>query len=352
MLEEKEKVEKENGLFEHHRIVVDPKQTPIRIDKFLLDRMPKVSRSKIQEAIKLGTIRVNDKEVKSNHKVKPNEIITLVMPKPPADEFQVIPEDIPLDIRYEDDHLMVIHKPAGLVVHPGVGNYSGTLVNGLQFYFQNKNLPVMQGNNPDRPGLVHRIDKGTSGLMVIAKNDYAMKHLAKQFFDHTIERTYWGLIWGELDDDEGTIEGKIGRHDRNRLQMAVYDDDEEGGKHAITHYKVLERLYYVSLVECRLETGRTHQIRVHMKHMGNPLFNDDRYGGDKIIKGTVFTKYKQFVHNCFKIIERPALHARSLGFVHPDTGENMYFEADLPDDFKGALEKWQKYVAGRKEISS
>jgi len=334
--------------YEHYRFVVDPGQTPIRIDKFLLDRMERISRNRIQQAVKAGAVLVNDKPVKSNHKVKPHQVITIVLDQPPKEGAALIPQEMDLDIRYEDDDLLILHKPPGLVVHPGIGVYDGTLVNGLAHYFNNLDLPIMEGNLANRPGLVHRIDKNTSGLLVIAKTKEAMTHLAKQFFDHSIERTYQALIWGEFDEDEGTIEVHVGRNPKNHKEIMVFRDGEKG-KHAITHYKVLERMYYVSLIECQLETGRTHQIRVHMKSEGHPLFNDDRYGGDRVMKGTVFTKYKQFVHNCFKVIPRHALHAKSLGFIHPTTGEKMFFESDLPEDFQNVLDKWRKYMAGRKK---
>ncbi|MEM1322059.1 MAG: RluA family pseudouridine synthase [Bacteroidota bacterium] len=336
-------------LYEHHRIVVDPGQSPIRIDKFLMDRLERTSRNRIQNAAHAGAVRVNDQPVKPNFKIKPGHIITILLPRPPKADSGIVAEEIPLDIRYEDEDVLVLHKPAGLVVHPGVGVHSGTLVNGLVYYFQNSDLPVLPGNMANRPGLVHRIDKNTTGLMVIAKTEMAMTHLAKQFFDHTIERKYQALIWGEFDEDQGTIEGNIGRHPRLRSKMHVFPEGEEG-KEAITHYKVLERLYYVSLVECQLETGRTHQIRVHMKHQGHPLFNDDRYGGDQVVKGTVFSKYKQFVFNCFKEIPRHALHAKSLGFTHPRTGERVFFESELPQDMTTVLDKWRSYLSSRKQL--
>lgn len=331
-------------LYEHHRIITDPGQSPIRIDKFLMDRIESVSRNKIQNAIKAGAVIVDGKEVKSNYKVRPKQTISILLDKPPV-EYEVLPEDIPLQIHYEDDDLMVIYKEPGLVVHPGVGNKNGTLVNALAYHFQ-KNLPVMEGNLPDRPGLVHRIDKNTSGLLVVAKTDLAMSGLAKQFFDHSIERTYQAIVWGSPEEREGTIEGNIGRHPKERKQMHVFEDGEEG-KPAITHYKVLDDLYYVSLIECKLETGRTHQIRVHMKYLGHPLFNDERYGGDRVVKGTVFSKYKQFVINCFEICPRHALHAKSLGFIHPRTKKHMHFETELPSDMADVLEKWRGYVASR-----
>jgi 23S rRNA pseudouridine1911/1915/1917 synthase len=342
-------LEPSDELFEHQRITCDPKQSPVRIDKFLLDRLEKVSRNRIQNAIKIGCILVNDKEIKSNYKVKPGDEISLVLPSNPDDTESLLAENIPLDIIYEDEHLMVINKPPGLVVHPGTGNTTGTLVNALMYHFQNQKLPLLQGNKEDRPGLVHRIDKDTSGLILIAKNDFAMTHLAKQFFDHTIDREYVALVWGDVKENKGTIIGNIGRHERDRMQMAVYLDGSQG-KHAVTHYEVLESLYYVTLIKCKLETGRTHQIRVHLKHLGHTLFNDDRYDGDRILKGTIFNKYKQFVENCFQMMPRQALHARSLGFVHPETEQKMFFEIGLPEDFENVLNKWRGYVSSRKEI--
>jgi 23S rRNA pseudouridine1911/1915/1917 synthase len=334
-------------LFEHLKIVCDPGQSQLRIDKYIQDRVSKLSRNKIQNYIRAGSVKVNDKEIKSNYKVRPNDVISVVLPHPPP-EGGVLPENIPLNVVYEDDDLMIINKPAGLVVHPGYGVKNGTLVNALAYYFKQKELPIMEGNDADRPGLIHRIDKDTTGLMVIAKNDYAMAHLSKQFFEHTINRKYLALIWGEFDEAEGTITGNIGRHPRNRMQMTIFPEGEEG-KHAVTHYKTIEGMYYVSLVECKLETGRTHQIRAHMKYLGHPLFSDERYGGNVIIKGTVFTKYKQFVENCFKMMPRQALHAKSLGFVHPTTGKEMYFESELPEDFQNVLDKWRHYLSFRKE---
>ncbi|PKP44247.1 MAG: RNA pseudouridine synthase [Bacteroidetes bacterium HGW-Bacteroidetes-13] len=322
--------------YEHHRFVATKGQVPLRVDKFLANFVENTTRSKIQQAAADGNIFVNDIPVKSNHKVKPNDVVTVLFDHPPY-EFLLTPEDIPLDIVYEDDDLLIVNKPAGMVVHPGHGNYSGTLVNALAYHFQN--LPL---NTEKRPGLVHRIDKDTSGLMVIAKTEIAMTKLAKQFFNKTSERTYYALVWGNIDQEEGRIEGNIARHPKNRLQMTVFED-ETIGKHAVTHYRVLERFSYVTLVACTLETGRTHQIRVHMKHIGHPLFNDERYGGNLILKGTTFTKYKQFVDNCFKIIPRQALHAKTLGFIHPKTGEKMFFDSELPEDFSKAIDKWRNY---------
>jgi len=297
------------------------------------------TRNKIQAAAKDGSIFVNDVPVKSNYKVKPNDYITVRFEHPPHENL-LIAEDIPIDVVYEDDDLLVVNKPAGMVVHPGHGNYSGTLINGLIFHF--KNLP---NNSSERPGLVHRIDKDTSGLLVVAKTEQAMAHLSNQFAKKTSEREYVALVWGNIKEEEGTIEGNIGRHPKNRLQNTVFlDDEEEQGKPAVTHFKVIERLGYVTLVSCKLETGRTHQIRVHMKHIGHTLFNDERYGGERILKGTTFTKYKQFVDNCFKILPRQALHAKTLGFVHPTTGEFMKFESEIPQDIAQCVEKWRHYA--------
>lgn len=328
-----------DDLYEHFRFVADPGQQPLRVDKYLMNRVENATRNKIQKAAKDGNIFVNDVAVKSSYKVKGNDVVTVLFEHPPY-EFLLVPEDIPIDIIYEDDEVLVVNKPAGMVVHPGHGNYSGTLINALTFHFEN--LP---NNSSNRPGLVHRIDKDTSGLLVIAKTEEAMTHLSRQFFNKSTEREYVALVWGNMEEDEGTIEGHIGRHPKNRLQNTVFldDDADDKGKPAVTHYKVLERLGYVTLVSCRLETGRTHQIRVHLKHIGHTLFNDERYGGDKILKGTSFSKYKQFVDNCFKILPRQALHARTLGFEHPVTGKMLRFESPIPDDIETCLEKWRNY---------
>jgi len=328
--------ELEDELFEHLRFDVPKGQLLLRIDKFLMNLIPNATRNKIQNAATAGDIYVNDLPVKSNYKVKPLDVVRIMLSHPPF-ENRVDPENIPLDIVYEDDALLLINKPPGLVVHPGHGNYTGTLVNALAFHFEN--LPK---NSSDRPGLVHRIDKDTSGLLVIAKTEAAMTHLAKQFENKTSEREYVAMVWGTVKEDEGTIEGNIARHVKDRMQMAVFADPEIG-KPAVTHYKVLERFGYVTLVSCILETGRTHQIRVHLKHIGHPLFNDARYGGDLILKGTTFTKYKQFIDNCFKILPRQALHAKTLGFVHPTTGEMMRFDTELPQDMQDCIEKWRNY---------
>ena len=325
-------------LYEHFHFVAQKGQQPLRIDKYLMNYIENATRSKIQQAAKDGNVYVNDVIVKSNYKVKPNDVVRVLFEHPPY-EFLLVPEDIPLTIVYEDDTLLVVNKPSGMVVHPGHGNYSGTLINALTFHFDN--LP---NNSSNRPGLVHRIDKDTSGLLVVAKTEEAMTHLAKQFFDKTSEREYIALVWGDVKEDQGTIEGAIGRHPKNRLQNTVFiGDDAHKGKPAVTYYKVLERFGYVTLVSCQLETGRTHQIRVHFKHIGHTLFNDERYGGDRILKGTSYSKYKQFVENCFSLLPRQALHAKTLGFVHPVTKEKMKFDSPMPDDIAQCLEKWRNY---------
>ncbi len=331
--------DQEDALFEHHRIVVDGGQALLRIDKFLMARLPNATRTKIQDGIHNEFVKVNELPVKPNYKVHPNDVVTVSLPEPPRVK-DVVPENIPLNIVFEDDHLLIINKPAGMVVHPAYQNWDGTLVNALAYQFQQ--LPQMQGNE-GRPGLVHRIDKDTSGLLVIAKTERALTRLAKQFFDHTIERTYWAIVWGVPDPPQGTINVHVGRSLKDR-RMTVAFPEGDFGRTAITHFKLLQDLRYVSLVECRLETGRTHQIRAHMKHIGHTLFNDAMYGGDLVLKGTVFSKYKQFVENCFKLIPRQALHAKTLGFTHPETNEKMRFDSDLPDDFKNTIEKWEHYV--------
>ena len=336
-------MESENGpqlqeeeLYEHHKIVASKGQDPLRVDKFLMNFIENATRNKIQKAAKDGQVWVNEVAVKQNYKVKAGDEVKVMFEHPPH-EFLLVPENIPIDIVYEDDVLLVVNKPAGMVVHPGHGNYSGTLINALIYHVDN--LPA---NSNERPGLVHRIDKDTSGLLLVAKTEAAMTHLSKQFFDKTSEREYVALAWGNMADDEGRIEGNIARHPKNRLQMHVFPEGEEG-KEAVTHYKVLERLGYVTLVSCKLETGRTHQIRVHMKYIGHTLFNDERYGGERILKGTTFTKYKQFVDNAFKILPRQALHAKTLGFVHPVSGEMMRFDSELPKDMTDCIEKWRQY---------
>lgn len=333
----------ENGeLFEHHRFIADKGQSLLRIDKFLSHKIENISRSKIQSAAQAGCILVNEKSVKPNYKVKPEDIISVVLPHAPH-EFVLIAENIPLNILYEDEDLIVVNKEAGLVVHPGHGNYTGTLVNALTYHL--KDTPLFK-KGEERPGLVHRIDKNTSGLLVVAKNEYALSHLAKQFFDRKAKRLYQALVWGSFDESEGTIQGNIGRNLKDRTKMNVFPEGEEG-KHAVTNYRVLEELGYVSLVECKLETGRTHQIRVHMEFVGHPVFNDERYGGNRILKGTTFSKYKQFVENCFNILPRHALHAKTLGIVHPRTKKELNFECELPEDILTVIEKWKRYMAGR-----
>ncbi len=334
----------EQELFEHYHLTVDSGQKQLRIDKYITNRIESISRSKIQQAADAGKVLVNGEAVKSNYKVKPNDEISIVMDYP-RHELKILPEEIPLDIVYEDDQLIVINKPAGLVVHPGHGNYSGTLVNALAWYY--KDLPLFNNENDPRPGLVHRIDKNTSGLMVVAKTELAKTKLALQFFNKTTKRQYIALVWGRLKEPSGTIEGAIGRSQKNRQVFRVYEEDEGYGKHAVTHYKVLEELGYVSVVQCELETGRTHQIRVHMKHIGHPLFNDDTYGGEKILWGTTFSKYRQFVNNCFATLPRHALHAKTLGFEHPTTGEQMLFNSEIADDMLAGIDKWRQYISNR-----
>jgi len=331
-----ENLDLEDELFEHFRFEVPKGQALLRIDKYLMNLIQNATRNKIQNAATEGNIFVNDIPVKSNYKVKPFDVVTVMLSHPPF-ENHILPEDLPLNIVYEDEALLLINKEPGMVVHPGHGNYTGTLVNALAHHFDN--LPM---NSSERPGLVHRIDKDTSGLLVVAKTEAAMTHLAKQFEAKTSEREYIALVWGNVAEEEGTIEGNLARHLKDRMQMAVFADPEIG-KPAITHYKVLERFGYVTLISCKLETGRTHQIRAHMKHIGHPLFNDERYGGHLILKGTTFTKYKQFIENCFKALPRQALHAKTLGFVHPNTGEMMRFDTELPQDFQDCIEKWRNY---------
>ena len=330
----------DDELYEHYSFKAGKGQEPLRVDKFLMNFVENASRNKVQQAAKDGNIFVNGVAVKANHRVKANDEVKVMFAHPPH-EYLLVAEPIPLDIVYEDEELIIINKPAGLVVHPGHGNYQGTLINGLIYHFEH--LPK---NSSDRPGLVHRIDKDTSGLLVVAKTEEAMNHLAKQFFNKTSEREYVALVWGNLPEDEATIIGHIGRHPKNRLQMAVFPDGSEG-KEAVTHYKVLERFGYVTLVSCRLETGRTHQIRAHFTHIGHPLFNDERYGGDKILKGTTSAKYKQFVENCFKLLPRQALHAKTLGIEKPSTGEMLRFDSEIPQDMQQCIEKWRNYLSNR-----
>ena len=326
-------------LFEHHKVQADPNQSLIRIDKFLNDRLPNITRSKIQTGIREGFIRVNNEKIKSNYKIKPGDEVIVALPVPPRDD-EVIPEDIPLDIVFEDEDLLVVNKPAGMVVHPAYNNWTGTLVNALAYHFEK--LPEMKGNR-GRPGLVHRIDKDTSGLLVIAKTETAMNSLASQFYDHSIERTYLALVWGVPEEGSGTIEVKIGRSLKDRRVMKAFPGGEFG-KDAITHWQLIEDLRYVSLLKCNLETGRTHQIRAHLRYAGHPLFNDSTYGGDQVLKGSQFSKYKAFVRNCFDVIPRQALHAKTLGFIHPSTSKPVQFDSNLPEDFENVLEKWRHYV--------
>ena len=342
MAEEELADNQEQELYEHYRYVVDPGQSMLRIDRYLAARIENVSRTRLQAAAQAGNILVNETPVKPNYRVKPHDIIQILLPNPPR-EIELIPQDIPISIVYEDDDLIVVDKAAGMVVHPAYGNYSGTLMNALMYHF--RDLPLFQ-TGEIRPGLVHRIDKNTSGLLVIAKNEYAHNRLARQFFNHTTGRRYLALVWGTPDPPEGTVTGHVGRNLRDRKIMQVFPDGSQG-KHAVTHYRVMEQLGYVSLVECRLETGRTHQIRVHMAWFGHPLFNDEEYGGHRILKGTTFTKYQQFVRNCLDLIPRQALHAQTLAFNHPVTGQRLSFESPLPSDMEAVLAKWRGYTAGR-----
>ncbi|MBR5651764.1 MAG: RluA family pseudouridine synthase [Bacteroidales bacterium] len=330
-----ESEDSDNEMYEHFRFVVDKGQSPLRMDKFLFSRIENASRNKIQVAAKADCVLVNGKPEKPSYKVKPLDVITILMSKPPRDT-DVIPQNIPLEIVYEDDDVIIVNKKAGMVVHPSYANYDGTLVNALTYYFNEQGKGAI-------PALVHRIDKDTSGLLLVAKNEVAQTYLAKQFFDHTVERRYQALVWGDFDEDEGTITGNLGRSAKDRRVVAVYPDGSQG-RHAVTHYKVLQRFNYVTLVECRLETGRTHQIRAHMQYIKHPLFGDKTYGGDTIVKGTTFTKYKQFVNNCFDILPRQALHAKTIGFVHPTAHNLMQFDSDLPDDMQRVIAKWKKYV--------
>jgi 23S rRNA pseudouridine1911/1915/1917 synthase len=332
-------------LFEHYRFVVDPGQSMLRIDKYLSAKIESISRTRIQGAAEAGNILVNNIAVKSNYRIKPSDLIQIVLPNPPR-EIELIPQDIPLDIVFEDDHVIVINKRPGMVVHPGYGNYSGTMVNALMWHLRDN---PMFSSGELRPGLVHRIDKNTSGLLVIAKSELAHNRLARQFYDRTTERQYLALVWGSPKPEEGTVTGNIGRSPKDRKVMYVFADGSEG-KHAVTHYKVIEDLGYISLIECRLETGRTHQIRVHMSHIGHPLFNDEEYGGDRILRGTTFSKYQQFVKNCFMMLPRQALHAKSLGFEHPVTGKRLLFDSHLPDDMVNLIEKWRTYISGRGDL--
>jgi len=348
-----EENEEEQGLFEHYRVETDKGQSLLRIDKFLMNRIENATRTKIQQAAENGNILVNDKAVKSNYKVKPHDVITVVFAHPPR-EIELIPQNIPINVVYEDDAIILVNKQPGMVVHPGYGNYKGTLVNALVYHFQNlptsKSGATQNSSNTQttnvllRPGLVHRLDKNTSGIMVVAKSELAMTKLAKDFFDRNLDRIYVALVWGDFNEDSGTVTGNIGRHLRDRKLMDVFPEGDEYGKHAVTHYKVLERFGYVTLIECKLETGRTHQIRAHMQHIGHSLFNDDTYGGDRILKGTTFAKYRQFVENCFSLLPRHALHAKSLGFNHPVTGKYIHFDSEIPEDMQAVIEKWRGYA--------
>jgi 23S rRNA pseudouridine1911/1915/1917 synthase len=340
-------IESNDELFERFSLIIDNGQEPLRIDKFLMQRIERATRNKLQQAMNLGMVTVNGSAIKPNYKVKPGDAIIIFSDMSP-EQTDVVPQKMDLNIVYEDADLMLINKPAGMVVHPGSGNYSGTLLNGVSYYLQQQNPTISEDVLP-RFGLVHRIDKNTSGLLVLAKSDKAMKHLAKQFFDHTISRKYIALVWGDMENESGTIIAHVGRHQRFRKLFEAYPEGDHG-KEAITHYKVIERFGYVTMVQCILETGRTHQIRVHMKHIGHPLFNDDFYGGDKIVKGTVYSKYKQFVDNCFGICKRQALHAKTLGFVHPVTGKDVLFEAELPEDIAQVIDKWRKYSNKKIEL--
>ena len=337
-----EELSDQQELFEHHRFKVDPGQSAIRIDKYIFSRMENTSRTRIQNAADAGNILVNNKPVKPNYRVRPGDTIQIVLPDPPR-EIELIPEDIPINIIYEDDDVVVVNKEAGMVVHPAYGNYRGTLVNALMWHF--KDLPLFSTGEL-RPGLVHRIDKNTSGILVIAKNELALNRLSKQFFDRTTDRKYVAIVWGVPDPREGTITGHVGRNVKDRKIMQVFPDGSQG-KHAISHYRVIEDLGYVSIMECKLETGRTHQIRVHFSHIRHPLFNDEEYGGDQILKGTSFTKYQQFVRNCFKILPRQALHAKSLAFDHPVTGKRLFFYSELPADMQNVIDKWREYTRSR-----
>lgn len=337
----------DKDLYEHFLFKVDPGQSPLRIDKYLMYKIENATRTRVQYALEEGNVLVNGKNSKSSYKVRPLDEISVVFPYPKR-EIELIPENIPLNIVYEDDDLMVVNKPAGMVVHPGNGNYSGTLMNALSYYVGNLPKSSHPGNDPFRelrPGLIHRIDKNTSGLLVIAKNERAMTKLAREFHEKKVHRKYIALAWGDFKEDYGTVDAHVGRDHKDRKKMAVYPEGMHG-RNAVTHYKVIERFHYVTLLECRLETGRTHQIRVHMQYLKHPLFNDEVYGGNKILRGTLTAKYTKFVENCFAILPRQALHAASLGFTHPATGKDMYFESPLPDDMEKVIEKWRKYTAG------
>ncbi|MBO6080192.1 MAG: RluA family pseudouridine synthase [Bacteroidales bacterium] len=331
--------EEKDELYEHFRFEVTAGTEMLRIDKYLFNLIANTSRNKVQQAAKADCILVNGKPVKQNYKVRPGDTISVLMPNPPNDT-EILPEDIPLNIVYEDADLLIVNKEAGMVVHPAYGNYTGTLVNALYYYLRDQKL---EDGSPMKPLLVHRIDKNTSGLLAITKNELAQMRLAKTFFDHDLERRYWALVWGDMEGDSGTIVGNVGRNPKDRMVMTVFPEGSDQGKHAVTHWRVVERFGYVTLIECQLETGRTHQIRVHLQHIGHPLFNDEAYGGNRILKGTTFTKYQQFIRNCFALMPRQALHAKSLGFKHPITGKMIQFESELPEDFAAVLDKWRNY---------
>ena len=339
MSDTEKKTEEKDELYEHYRFEVTAGTEMLRIDKYLFNLIANTSRNKVQQAAKADCILVNGNPVKQNYKVRPGDTISVLMPNPPNDT-EILPEHIPLNIVYEDKDLLIVNKEAGMVVHPAYGNYTGTLVNALYGYFQDQTL---EDGSPMKPLLVHRIDKNTSGLLAVTKNELAQMRLAKTFFDHDLERKYWALVWGDFEEDSGTIVGNVGRNPKDRMVMTVFPEDSDQGKHAVTHWQVVERFGYVTLVECQLETGRTHQIRVHMQHIGHPLFNDEAYGGNRILKGTTFTKYQQFIRNCFSLMPRQALHAKSLGFKHPITGKEILFESELPEDFAAVVEKWRGY---------
>ena len=346
-MSEEEILSEQQELFEHFRFVVDGGQSMLRLDKYLTTRMEKTSRTRIQNAANAGNILVNNSSVKPNYRVKPGDVVQIVLPNPPR-EIELIPENIPINIVYEDDDVLVVNKEPGMVVHPAYGNYTGTLVNALMYHF--RDLPLFSTGEL-RPGLVHRIDKNTSGILVIAKNELALNRLSRQFYERTTDRRYQALVWGIPDPPAGTITGHVGRNIRDRKIMQVFEDGSEG-KPAVTHYKLLESFSYISLLECKLETGRTHQIRVHFSHIKHPLFNDEEYGGDRILKGTTFSKYQQFIRNCFSILPRQALHAKSLAFDHPVTRKRMSFDSELPDDMKQVIEKWRTYISGRENEMS
>lgn len=350
-LDDVEDLPQGDELYERHEIVADNKQSLIRLDKFLIDRLAHRSRSKVQNAIKAGSVKVNEMDVKPNYRVKPGNIISIILPRSLEESYKITPQNIPLKIEYEDEDVMVINKPAGLAVHPGVGIPNGTLVNAVAWHLQEivKNLPVKEGNEANRAGIVHRIDKDTTGLMVVAKTDFAMTHLANQFYQHTIERRYQAIVWGDMEAESGTVRANIGRNPNDRRLFMTFPDAEDG-KWAVTHWRMIERFYYCSLVECQLETGRTHQIRVHMKSIGHTLFGDPRYGGNQILKGTLYSKYKQFAETNLKLLPRQALHAKILGFKHPRSGEFLRFESDLPQDMLTVIERWRTYLQGRKEL--